>query len=200
MRNRGFTLIEVVIAGGIFAMLLGTVAVSIHNEGSTHRALVAPITPMMRAQKIMNRLSSELRMASLNGEDRDGDGDHDIGEDTNENGVLDADWSLPDDGCANTLTFNRRIDYKDGTGELITGHFSRRIQYKLDGDRLVREWDLTDDDGKLVTRRSVLAQGVSRLEFCRKKKVVVVTVDIVIPVRHSKAITKTLSTRVWLRN
>ena len=34
MRNRGFTLIEVVIAGGIFAMLLGTVAVSIHNEGS----------------------------------------------------------------------------------------------------------------------------------------------------------------------
>ena len=155
------------------------------------------MTPLMRGQKVLERMGAELRMASEWGEDRDKDGELDPGEDTNGNGVLDADWSLADGVCEKTLSFNRRIDLRDEYGTVIaTGLHSRRITYRLVEDKVIRQWQVTKPGGSVATRTAVMARGIKDVQFCRQGPLIQATVE----VRLSKEVSHTFTTRTRLRN
>ncbi|MHC4932588.1 MAG: PilW family protein [Planctomycetota bacterium] len=202
MRTRGFTLVEVVIAATIFLLLFGAAATAIVRDQRTHGVLAAHFGPEMRAQHALERIATELRMAGEWGEDRDHDGELDPGEDTNENGELDSAWDL-EDGAANQdrISFNRRIDLRDAEGDLLaSGIYSPRVSYRLEGTDLVREWDHTLPDGAMVTRRAVIAKGISGLRFDRSGVLVTVSLDVLLPKLIYEPGARRLRSRIWLRN
>lgn len=201
MNRRGYTLLEVVIAGTLLAILMGAAAVAVSTDTRTHRVLVAQTGAEMRAQKALDRIVAELRTAGEWGEDRDHDGVLDDGEDTNGNGVLDANWNLPDGiNDANTISLNRRIDDMVAGEIVASGIYSRRITYRLDKTSLVREWDRTGPGGKTRTLVAVMAEGVTGLRFSRKGPLVTVEVDVRVPEDVYVKGKRTYSSRVWLRN
>jgi len=202
VRQRGFTVLEVVIASGVFALLLGTVALAVAGDQETARVLVAHMGPEMRARSALERITSDVRMAGEWGEDRNHNGVLEVGEDTNGNGVLDCDWSLPD-GAVNapSLSFNRRIDEMDDEGELVaSGIYSRAVTYRLRGTELMREWGRTREDGTIETIRAIVAREVIGLRFSRTGALVTVSVDVRLPSIVSTTGVRTLTTSIWLRN
>lgn len=202
MKARGFTLVELAVAGAIFALLLGLVAKAILGDRGLARSAVAPVAAELRAQSAMERIAAELRMASPWGEDQDHDGVLDTDEDTNGNGRLDADWDLPDGEMRQkTLSFNRRIDERDVYGNVLSsGIYSRRVTYRHEGDSLVREWDLTDEKGLKRTRRAVVARPVRGVYFSRRGNVVRVELEIEQSTPAAPEGTKVVATHVHLRN
>lgn len=196
MSRRGFTILELSVAAAILAIIFGSLASALVTDGPTHRVLTAPVNPLMRGHKVIEHIAGELRMAGEWGEDRDHDGEFDPSEDTNLNGVLDADWSLPDGATANTLTFNRRIDIKVGT--VAHGAYSRRITYRLAGTEIIRDWEVTTPSGS-SKRSAVMATGINDLRFIRAGRVVTVEVDVALPKGTHRYKQRTLHTRIWLR-
>jgi prepilin-type N-terminal cleavage/methylation domain-containing protein len=202
VRDRGFTLVELAVAGAIFALLLGLVAKAILGDRGLARSAVAPVAAELRAQSAIERIAAELRMASPWGEDQDHDQVLDADEDTNGNGRLDADWDLPDGEMRQqSLSFNRRIDERDVYGNVLSsGIYSRRVTYRLEGDSLVREWDLTDEKGLKRTRRAVVARPVRGVYFSRKGNVVRVELEIEQSTPADPDGSKVVATHVHLRN
>ena len=202
MRERGFTLLEVLIATGIFVFIVTGATMAISQDARALRVIGGHLGPEMKARSALDRVSSELRMASVWGEDRNHNLVLDDGEDTNENGTLDSDWSLEDGGDpASYITFNRRMDAVDESGTVVgSGVYSGAVSYKLEGDRLVRVWNTQVAPGVIVTRRTTLAEGVLALRFKRSAEIVTVSIDVRLPPRIYKTDRRTLSTRVWLRN
>ena len=94
MRHRGFSIVEIVLAALFLALLIGAATSAIARDHVAHRTIIGQYGPEMRAQHTLERIAAELRMAGEWAEDRDHDGALDDGEDTNENGDLDADWNL----------------------------------------------------------------------------------------------------------
>jgi len=202
VRSRGFLTLELMIASAVFATILGAVASAIATDVSAARVLVAHLGPEVRARTALERIASDLRMASLWGEDRNHDGEMQDGEDTNGNGTLDSCWNLGD-GAANqhAITFNRRTDLMDEKGELLaSGIYSRDVTYRVDGDRLLREWQRTGSDGKVQNLRTVMATGVLAITFARTGPLVTVQVSVRMPASISRTGVQTLTTQVWLRN
>ncbi len=202
MNQKGFTVLEVTLASGLFAIILGTVALAVASDQETARVLVAHMGPEMRARTALERITSDIRMAGDWGEDRNRNGAMDDGEDTNGNGVLDADWSLADGTVdAPSLTFNRRIDDVDADGEVLaSGIYSRAVTYRLQGTELLREWGRTQEDGTLEPIRSIVARDVVALRFSRKGQLITVSVDVRLPSIVSTTGIRTLATSIWLRN
>lgn len=202
MNERGFTLVEVLIAAVLFAVLLAGVSSALVSDTQASRVLLAHLGPEMRATNALDRITSDLRMAGEWGEDRNHDGAMQDGEDTNENGILDADWSLPDLAVNQpSITFNRRIDMTDETGTLVrSGIYSRPVTYRLVGTDLVREWQRTLPDGATQTLRATMASRVRAIRFSRTGQLVTVQLDIELPLSISRTGLRTLTGRVWLRN
>jgi prepilin-type N-terminal cleavage/methylation domain-containing protein len=200
--ERGFTAVEVLIAAVLFGVLLAGVASALVSDTQASRVLLAHLGPEIRATTALDRITSDLRMAGEWGEDRNHDGVMQEGEDTNENGVLDADWSLPDLAANQpSITFNRRIDMTDETGTLVrSGIYSRPVTYRIVGTDLVREWVRTLPDGSTQTLRAVMASRVRALRFSRAGQLVTVQLDIELPPAISRTGFRTLTSRVWLRN
>ena len=197
MSQRGFTVLELTVSAALLAVIMGTVALSISGDTATHRALTRPVLPLMRGHRVIERIGAELRMASEWGEDRDRDGVMDALEDTNDNGTLDADWNLPDGTAQGTLSFNRRIDLRDGAGNVIsTGLHSRRITYRKVGGEVIREWQVTTAGGAVQTKRAVMARGVTAVTFSRNGAIITVAIEVAL----SKEATHTFTTRTRLRN
>ena len=69
-------------------------------------AQITPTTTSLYGITYCKALGVDLRMAGLWGEDSNHDGVFQEREDLNGNGVLDADWSLPDGETQNVLAFN----------------------------------------------------------------------------------------------
>lgn len=202
MRERGFTLVEMVIASAIFIVFFGLATVSMIGDQRAERVLTGQIGPEMRARDALERFAAELRMAGLHGEDRNDNGVLDDGEDVNFNGRLDADWSL-EDGAKDQpeLTFNRRIDMIYEVGGVASGVYSSPVHYLLDGDSLVRVWTRTDPDtNELVDVRHVVAMGISGLRLSRAGSLVTVSLDVRLPPGIYKDEKRTLTTSIWLRN
>lgn len=200
MSQRGLTLIEVAAASLVLTVVLGAAAVALSSDSKAASVMMAPAGAELKVNAALERIATELRMAGEIGEDLDRDRELDPGEDANGNGVLDADWNLPDGAVDQpTLSFNRRIDLYDEDGNVTaTGIYSRRITYLRQGTDFVREWEVTLPGGGVEVRRAVLARGVTGLRFSRTGQLVTVTVDVAIPAPLGG--TRTLSTQVWLRN
>lgn len=203
MRERGFTIVEVVVASAIFLVFFGAAVVALIGDQRAERVLTAQIGPEMRARDALEGLSAELRMAGVRGEDRNDNGELDDGEDVNGNGRLDADWNLADGTHDQAdLTFNRRIDAENHEeGTCASGVYSSPVRYLLDNGSLVRIWSRTDPDtAETKDERNVVAAGISGLRFSRQGNLVTVAMDVKLPPRVYKTETRTITTSIWLRN
>jgi prepilin-type N-terminal cleavage/methylation domain-containing protein len=204
VRNqRGFTIVELVLASTIFLVLFGAATIALIGDQRAERVLTAQIGPEMRARDALERLAAELRMAGLHGEDRNANGELDDGEDVNGNGRLDADWDLADGAVDKPeLTFNRRIDIESpDAGTSASGVYSSPVRYALEDGLLVRFWSRTDPEtGEPTTIRHVVAAGISGLRFSRTGELVTVAIDVKLPPKVYKTDKRTITTSVWLRN
>ena len=200
--QRGFTIVEMVLGSAMFLALFGAATVALIGDQRAERVLTAQIGPEMRARDSLERLSAELRMAGLRGEDRNDNGELDDGEDVNVNGRLDADWSLADGVLDQPeLTFNRRIDMVDEEEGTTSGVYSSPVRYFLDGESLVRIWNRTDpESGETRPIRHIVATGIRGLRFSRRGTLVTVALDVRIPPRVYKTDARTITTSIWLRN
>lgn len=197
---RGFSLLEVVISLGLFATLAGSVAAGLVRDNQAQQAILAQTGPAMKLRSALHRITMDLRMAGMWGEDRNHDGVLDAGEDINDNGVLDANWNLEEGVAQAELSFNARRDMRVGGDVIATGIYAARTTYRLLNGDIVREQVRYDIDGNASVMRAILARNVSGLTFSRTGGVVQVRAAVEIPLGGGRTQTRVLESRVWLRN
>jgi type II secretory pathway component PulJ len=202
VRSRGFTVLEVTIAATLFLVMLGSAAVALSIDTKTEQVLNAQVSPEIAARTALERITTELRMAGVRGEDRNGDGVLNPSEDLNGNGVLDSDWNLEDGTAQSTVTFNRRIEVRLSKSEVVAqSEYSRAVTYRLEADRLVRiAREVPPGETEPRITRSVLARKIARLQFERSNAVITVTLDVTLPKGVYKSDIRTLEMSVRLRN
>lgn len=200
---RGFTLIEASISILIFALLLGTVSISLVRDTNAQEIINAHVGPEMKVRGVLHRIGVDLRMAGVWGEDlnHNASGVLEPGEDLNLNGVLDADWNLADGASTSDISFNTREDLRYNAGNVIsTGVYSAKKRYYLENGTVFREVT-TYPGGTATVKRARLADNVKNLTFSRAGGLV--RVRAVVDVRTARggdAKDSILETRVWLRN
>lgn len=198
--TRGFSLLEMIVSLGLFATLAGSVAAGIVRDNQAQQAILAQTGPIMKLRTALHRITMDLRMAGMWGEDHNHNGTLDEGEDINDNGVLDADWNLAEGVAQGSINFNARSDMRNGKDVIATGVYSARTTYRLrDGD-IVREQLRYDLDGNPTLMRAILAANVSGLTFSRTGGVIRVRVSVDIPLGGGRIQNRVLESRVWLRN
>lgn len=201
MQMRGYSLMEMSMSLVFFAAIAGSAATSLLQDNHAQRALTAQVGPAMRLRSAIHRIGVDLRMAGIWGEDSNHDGYLQSREDLNGNGILDADWSLPDGETHNDLAFNSRADLRDDDGAVIaTGVYSPMIRYLLVDGRVIRERTLYDDEGNATTVRATLADSIRSISFSRKGGVIKVHGEVDVVLGGGKIETTSLETRIWLRN
>jgi len=198
--TRGFSIIEVVISIGLFAALAGSVAAGIVRDNQAQQAILAQTGPIMKLRSALHRISIDLRMAGLWGEDRNHNGKLDDGEDLNDNDVLDADWNLVEGTAQASLSFNARTDLREGSEVVATGIYAARTTYRLQNGDLVREQVRYDGEGNAQLMRAILAKNIASLTFTREGGVVRVRASVEYPMGGGRTQNRVLETRVWLRN
>ncbi len=158
--KRGFSILEVTLGATIFIVVSGAVmglaatGQGLYADSQHHQAAAG------RANALMDRIFAELRHASIRGEDRPGNDDLDI-EDTNDNGRLDADFSLESGETATSIAFNVARG-----GGLV----SDRMEIRFEGKKV---WHIA---GSTNPRRAVLARDVKSLTFTRQGKRIIVNI------------------------
>lgn len=203
MRQRGFTVLEVVIAGTLLLALMAASITAVIADARAEHVLTAQLGPEMTVRHALDRMISELRMAGVRGEDRNDNGELDEGEDVNGNGRLDADWSLAEGAVDQPeLIFNRRMDLVDEAGGLAaSGVYSSPITYRQEGADLLRLWTRTDvDTGDVTVIRQTLVHGVRQVAFSRTGGIVQVRIEYQLPKGVYKTDFRALSASVRLRN
>ena len=202
MNKRGFTVLEVMVAGALFVVLLGSAAIAVATDTQAERVLVAQVGPEIAARTALERITAELRMAGVRGEDRNGNGELDPTEDLNENGELDSDWNLAEGATANKLSFNRRVEIRYTKDDLVPqGEYSRAVTYQLEEDRIVRiARQIFPGESEPRVHRSVLARRIARLQFRRTRSVIRVEIDVMLPKGVYKVDQRTIVMNVRLRN
>jgi type II secretory pathway pseudopilin PulG len=200
VRTRGFTLVEIAASLGFFVVLMGSVAGALVTDTRTASALVVQVDAELGARRALERIIADIRLASAQGEDRNGNGVLDADEDTNENGVLDADWNLADGAKdSGAISFNIRTDEWNSDGShSASGILTSRVSYLLVKGRLVRE-QLPIDTSKQV-RRTVILKRASGMRFSRQGSIVTVALDVPVAASASANGTRTVATSVRLLN
>jgi len=158
MRARGFTLVELIIAAAICTVTCGTVLALAMTGERMYVGSANSVKSSARAHGLMERIVSEIRLASIHAEDVDEDDDPDDldVEDKNGNGQIDDDWSLADGDTAQFLTANPSLG---------NGWYGPPVTFRFDGSRVWR-----DQNGE----SAVLATDVTALTFTRRGKRVVI--------------------------
>lgn len=105
-RRSGVSLVEVVIASAIGAMVLTSASMLLRNSFRDSNAAYVRNSLAIRCSDAADQVVRELQLGTLSGEDTNGNGVMNTGEDTNRNGRLDADWNLADGTAATSITFN----------------------------------------------------------------------------------------------
>ena len=202
-KHHGFTVLELSISAAIFSVLLGAATGAMITDKSTQRVLLAEMGPETRARSAIRKLSAELRMAGLNAEDLNGNGELDAGEDINDNGELDADWNLDDDAVnQDNLIFNRRVEIRYSDEDVAPSTvYSRKVTYRVVNNRLIRQAVSTDfATNTTKTRNYVMAEDISAIRFSRKGRVITVEIDVMFPEDIFRTNKRTMTEKILLRN
>lgn len=147
-RQRGFTLVEMVISLAITALLLlgfGSV-ISTGRAGSTSANAWMDLDEKL--QRLERRIIEEVRWASVVGEDTNTNLVLDEGEDRNGNGRLDSDWRVGPD----SITFNR---------VMADGNPTLPVTYRLSAGAIERV-AMVDPAGTLAT--TIMVRDVLRFD------------------------------------
>jgi len=163
VRGRGFTFLEVTIAAAIMTVVAGVGLSLIMTGQQAYTSSSNQTYASTRANAIMERMLAEIRMASIGGEDMDGDDDPDDidFEDVNDNGRIDDDWTLADGETAESITFNMM---------LAGGRVTDLVRFRFDGDRLWRE------SGSDPLRKSLIAEDAEAVTFTRQGSRIIINV------------------------
>lgn len=202
---RGFTAIEIAFSVVIFGVIMASATQAVIVDTSAERVMLAEMGPEAKAQRALRKLTGELRMAGLTGEDTNGNGELDPGEDMNDNDELDADWNLADEvENQDNLVFNRRVELREH-GEpdnaVPSTVYSRKITYRVLNKRLMRIATSTDYENETVKSRAyVMARGVDAVRFSRAGRVITVEIDLIYDARTFQDRTRTITEKVYLRN
>ena len=121
----GFTLIEMLIASAVVPIMLAAIYMTLSRVSTLQESAGGAITVTEKMRNSLRRIADELRTSSTTGEDTNENSVLDVGEDLNNNGRLEADWSTSD----SSVTFNRM--QPDGT-------FTLPITYRVRGEQLER--------------------------------------------------------------
>ncbi len=141
----GFSLLEVMIGAVLMPIIFMGVAAAVHSSEGVREDIRDASFGVHKLRTCLRRIADELRVSSVLGEDTNDNGILDADEDWNGNGRLESDWSATGD----SITFNR-LQF-DGT-------YSLPITYRLvDDEMLVRDQLMPD----LTTESAILARGVS---------------------------------------
>jgi type II secretory pathway component PulJ len=134
----GFTLLEISISMVLLVTILYVINTTLFtgNKASSSTSVLMDFSDKLRITA--SRISDDVRAASRDAEDTDHDGALTQGEDTNNNGRLDSDWSV----TGNSIRFNRLM--ADGT-------YSLPITYRLNGTHLERVTMTKPDGTEVVT-------------------------------------------------
>ena len=181
-RQRGMTLVETSVAATIGVMALGAGAVLSNSSLRDSNSMFVRTSLSIRSAELTDKIVRELQIATLSGEDANGNGALNTSEDINRNARLDADWSLADGGIASTLTFNRLVD-----GWLWSGP----VAYRLENGAVIRRENSVD---------RVLYTGVQSLQFLRSGDMVDVSVTLSATDRTGKTWTEVSKRRAHVRN
>jgi type II secretory pathway component PulJ len=181
--SRGFTALELIISATIAGALL-VASVSLTSRTSKASAAATRRNALSgRASEITDLIVRELEVASIRGEDADGNGRIGPDEDLNHDGRLDADWNVPDGGTVGDVSFNVRLHG--------SWTFSAPIRWRLAGDSLQR----TDAKGT-----SEVARGVTVFTVTRSGGEVTVRVELAGRDGNGDLQTGTSQRRVYVRN
>ncbi len=201
--QRGFSLIEVMVSGTLFALMFGAMTTVMVKDQTAIRVVTAQVGPETKARHTLAQIAAELKMASIQGEDRNQNGELDPYEDVNVNYYFDAAWNL-DDGTKDQaeMEFNRRLSVSDSAEDLAEGTtYSAAIAYRIENNRLVRRERRLDPSGsEVIEVNQVIQDGISGLRFSREGFIVTVSIDVLLPEGAYKTPIRTLSERVLLRN
>ena len=180
--ERGMTLVEVAVASGIGAVVLGLGVTLSNSSMRDSNSMFIRSGLHIRASDATDKIARELQTATMSGEDTNHNGVLDSGEDINRDGRLDADWTLGDGVSAATMTFNK---LKNGW------QWSGPIQYLVTSDGLVRRENGVD---------RVICTGVTSLQFQRTGTIVDVSLTLTAKDRQGVTWTENSKRRANVRN
>lgn len=140
----GFTLIEMLIASAVVPIMLAAIYMTLSRISTLQEGAGGAITVTEKMRNSLRRIADELRTSSTTGEDTNDNGVLDAGEDLNGNGRLEADWGTSE----TSVTFNRMQP---------NGTFTLPITYRVRGEQLERVYTV-DTSGR--TQTAILCRSV----------------------------------------
>ena len=163
--NRGFTVVEIVVASSLMAVISGVGLAMVLTGQKVYAKSSHQMHASTRASGVMERILADIRIASIRGEDVDDDDSIDdlTAEDLNGNGRIDDDWSLADGETANSISFN-----------MVTsaGLYSDKVSYEFDGEHLRRHLG-----SNVATMKStVVSSDVTAVTFTRQGRRIIVNI------------------------
>jgi type II secretory pathway component PulJ len=181
-RRLGLTLIEVVVSAAIGAVALGLGATLTSRAQQDSNSSYIRTRLKISSTESTDLLVRELQLATMVGEDANGNHVLDAGEDTNRNGRLDSDWSLADGGVANAITFNIPVN-----GWL----WSTPITYYVSNGVLMRRQDGLDRE---------ICRVVTTFQLTRTGNIVDIDLTVTNKDRYGRTWTEASSRRAYVRN
>ena len=165
MRKRGFTILEMAVSAVILATISGTILALTATGQRLYTSSEHLAHASGRAKALIERMITELRQASFDGEDKNQNNDPDDldSEDVNDNGRIDDDWSLADGETANAIAFN---------AVLRGGRVSDVVVFQFDGEKVWR------DSGSTNPVHAILASDVRNLTFTRQGNLVIINITV----------------------
>jgi prepilin-type N-terminal cleavage/methylation domain-containing protein len=181
-RRRGMTLVEVMVSAAVGAIALGLGATLTSRAQQDSNSSYIRTRLKISSTESTDLIVRELQLATLSGEDANGNHVLDTGEDTNRNGRLDADWSLADGAVANAITFNLPVN-----GWL----WSTPITYYVNNGVLMRRQDGLDRE---------ICRVVTTFQLARTGNLVDIDLTVTTKDRYGRTWTEASSRRAYVRN
>jgi len=182
-RSRGVSAVELTFAVTIGGVVLFAAGVMTKSAGDASNAAFHRNGLLMRSNRVMDRLMSEIQMSGFTAEDENGNGALDAGEDSNLNGVLDSAWSLPNGASASFITFNR-VENRY--------YWSAPVTYRVQANTLFRT--MLGETEKLICR------DVQDFTVTRAGDKVTVRLTLQDADQRKRAWSEVIERRVYVRN
>ncbi len=182
-RRRGTALVEVTVSAALCVVIVGLGAVLTSTSQSDSDQMRVRAALKIHAAEATDLIARELELATLTGEDANGNKTLDANEDTNRNGRLDADWSLADGALDRAITFNLPVN-----GWLWSGPIT---YYLAANGTLMRRENGRDRE---------ICRGVTTFQVTRTGNLVDIDLTVASQDRGRRNWTESSSRRAYVRN